>query len=618
MNAADNDGDRFLEVAIAHELISTQKAAEVEAHARQKNIATSDAALETSAMVAWSVDASRLLMNPKDLAPDYELTGILGCGAAGIVFRARQISLNRDVALKTINMLGRAAKSLNEPRIQQEAQAIARLQHPNIVVAYGSGFHNGRFCIAMELVEGQSLADLLESDTSINEDTTWSIIRQAASGLCHADQIGIIHRDIKPGNILLGKPPAGIQHDVDVPFVKIVDFGLALDELREKGERLTVTGATLGTPAYVAPEQLQDTTVDRRADIYSLGATAFHMLTAAAPFHGQSPMKAILQKTIGDESWRTLLPESVSEASVELIKDMTAASTGDRLADYETLLQRIDQLDLSVSEPERLNRPHVERIPSGHKTAVVGAIDQSPIPGRSLSTGRRLLIAAGLLASGLVITIVGWSAGVFQSPVDPFKPESTVNPASTTGTIQWTRKGLSQPLFDGTNLMGQLVKQSGLWIPETTEGTPLLFGSGRTSLLTFPLKNSQGITNVSLTFSAYLESAASELEIRIVGSGSTTMGTIQLKNGLIQYDQSESQDAPTETFEFPQVDPKDVVLHGIEIRREGDRVVARLKGDQLATILLKDHDSCDVIIRCAKDRCGIADISIAELTPVIP
>ena len=597
MTPLADDDRRFLEVAVAHGLLAADKSNEISEHASREGISASDAALQTSAMAPWSVDATNLLMSPRDLAPDYELTGILGSGAAGVVFRAKQLSLNRFVALKTINLLGRTSSGLNESRIQKEAQAIARLQHPNIVVAYGSGFHKGRFCISMELVDGQSLSELLEAKTPLDEDLTWNIIEQVAAGLSHAEQVGIIHRDIKPGNILLGKAPAGVSSDTTYPTVKIVDFGLALDEFHQHDDRLTVTGATLGTPAYVAPEQLQDTTVDCRADIYSLGATAFHMISASAPFSGHSPMKAILQKTIGDDSWRNSLPDTVSDSSAQLISDMTAADPNDRIASYAVLLERIRERDQQNSPQKNPNKSTTKKTPGSAKL--------------SMGSQRRRKVAGGLFvaAFAVIATIV---IVTFWPPLNNNNGNGN-SPDNPTVPLKWVRTGLSTPLFDGTNLIGQTIKQTGTWAPEQPQGTPLLFGEERTRL-TFPLQTESGLTNVSLTFSVYLESDISEIEIQITSASSGQGGTIRLKNGLAEFYTADDKDAPTGTLPFSKVDPREVELHGIEIRREGNRIRARLKGEQIADFMVTDNDNCEVIARCSKARCGIGDMGIAELS----
>ena len=291
---ADSDVG-FVQTALRHDLLSSVQAKRLLDHSNSEGVAPSDAALTLSLLKPYEVDAVDLLSRPKNFAPGFELLGLLGAGANGIVFRARQTALERDIALKTLVTSARTSPT-GQARLQREAHAIARLAHPHIVAVYDSGYYQGRYCIAMELVPGESLAELIQRQVRVSEVVCWRIVRQVASGLAHARHSGIIHRDIKPANILLTDPPAGTELSNGVPYAKVVDFGLAFSTGPSDADQITATGATLGTPAYVAPEQLQDTHVDSRADIYSLGATVFHMLAGRPPLSDLSPMRAIMQK----------------------------------------------------------------------------------------------------------------------------------------------------------------------------------------------------------------------------------------------------------------------------------------------------------------------------------
>src|SRR5262249_28528733 len=147
------------------------------------------------------------------------------------------------------------------------------------------GRHEGRLYFAMELVEGEDVEQRVEQRGPLDEATAWGLARQAASGLAHAAGFGIVHRDVKPANLLLVEPPAGFPLPHGLPLVKIADFGLAfLAEEAETRTRLTATNATVGSPHYMPPEQLEGASVDVRADIYALGATVYHMLAGQPPF----------------------------------------------------------------------------------------------------------------------------------------------------------------------------------------------------------------------------------------------------------------------------------------------------------------------------------------------
>ena len=289
--------DSFLAAALSNGLLSNQQAEAARQHANEFDMSVVRAVKALSMMDPAEVDAAQLLSRPDDFARGYRLVGLIGSGASGNVFRAKQIAMQRDIALKTIKS---DAPATFQSRIQREAEAIARLKHPNIVVAHESGVSDGRFYIAMEFVEGGTLFDFIKQEAPVSDMVTWRIIRQIAAALSHANDAGIIHRDVKPSNVLLATPPAGWELPAKIPFIKVADFGLARDLHRDLGSRITATGVALGTPAYVAPEQLDDTEVDCRADIFALGATAFHLLSGRMPCAEQSPMKAILQKSIGE------------------------------------------------------------------------------------------------------------------------------------------------------------------------------------------------------------------------------------------------------------------------------------------------------------------------------
>lgn len=214
---------------------------------------------------------------------DYELLAVLGKGAAGVVYRARQISLDRLIALKMIRA-GRLALPSERERFRLEAGTIAALDHPGIVPVYEVGEHGRRPYFTMKLIEGGSLAEgLLQSRAA--PDTAARLVRDVARAVHHAHQRGVLHRDLKPSNILLdgeGRP-------------HVTDFGLAK---RVHGDdSLTETGAILGTPAYMAPEQARGGAVTTAADVYSLGAVLYALLTGRPPFRGDTPLATLAQVT---------------------------------------------------------------------------------------------------------------------------------------------------------------------------------------------------------------------------------------------------------------------------------------------------------------------------------
>ncbi len=293
---------------------------------------------------AAQVDIVETLLRPLDVVPGYEILDCLGHGGMGVVYRARQRNLDRIVALKTV-LVSQMGESGTVQRFEQEALAVARLRHPNVVAAYDFGRHEGRLFFAMELVEGEDLGELIDRSGRLDEHTAWVLARQAAAGLAHAQQQGIVHRDIKPANLLLVSPPEGFALPPGVPMVKIADFGLAfLTADTETRTRLTAAYNTVGTPHYVAPELLTGTTVDFRADIYSLGATVYHMLTGQPPLAGLG-LAQILTHKVSQESPSLAddLP-GVSPATAALVAEMMARDPAHRVGSYAQLLQRIDAI----------------------------------------------------------------------------------------------------------------------------------------------------------------------------------------------------------------------------------------------------------------------------------
>jgi hypothetical protein len=216
----------------------------------------------------------------------YEVLGVLGSGGMGRVYKARQTSLQRLVALKVI-LAGEQAGADEVARFRAEARAIARLQHPNIIQIYEVGEQDGHPFFSLELVEGGSLAQHLRG-TPLPPHQAAALVETLARAVHAAHQQGVIHRDLKPANVLLAPPAfvAGGRGGMDGWVPKITDFGLA-KKLDDAGG-LTLSGAIVGTPRYMAPEQAwgRSRDVGPAVDIYALGAILYELLTGRAPFQG--------------------------------------------------------------------------------------------------------------------------------------------------------------------------------------------------------------------------------------------------------------------------------------------------------------------------------------------
>ena len=217
----------------------------------------------------------------------YEILSELGRGAMGVVYLARDPKIGRDVAIKTIKLADKAAEdeveSLRE-RLMREAQSAGQLSHPGIVTIYDVDEENGVSYIAMEYVRGETLERKIRDFGRIEDlDLVAHVLREAAAALDYAHEKGIIHRDVKPGNVML----------TDGGGVKIMDFGIA----RVGSTKLTQTGTVMGTPSYMSPEQVKGDELDGRSDEFSLGVIAYEMLTGKKPFHGDN-LTSVIYKIV--------------------------------------------------------------------------------------------------------------------------------------------------------------------------------------------------------------------------------------------------------------------------------------------------------------------------------
>ncbi|MDD3826704.1 MAG: protein kinase, partial [Anaerolineae bacterium] len=212
----------------------------------------------------------------------YKITEKLGEGGMAVVYKGYQQSLNRYVAIKVLRQ-ELAQDEEFVARFRREALAVADLDHPNILHVYDAGFVQGMYYIVMAFVDGGSLRDLV-SQGPLEPEYALSIASQVADALHHAHQRGIVHRDVKPNNILLSRDGRPL----------LSDFGIA--KALHESTGLTRTGMSIGTPEYMAPEQIQGQKVDARTDIYALGIVLYEMLAGWAPFSSTTPVAALYKQ----------------------------------------------------------------------------------------------------------------------------------------------------------------------------------------------------------------------------------------------------------------------------------------------------------------------------------
>jgi len=289
------------------------------------------------------------------------------------VYKARQVSMDRIVAIKVL----RTALSRNEvylERFFREARAAAKLNHSNIVHAIDAGVAGGYHYFVMEFVDGPTVAERI-NEGPMDEAEALRITHEVAQALSHAQGHGIVHRDVKPENIMLTSDGT----------VKLADLGLAKSYDTDKS--VTVDGRALGTPYYMSPEQARgESTLDTRSDIYSLGATLFHMVTGAVPFDGETSAIVVSKRlTEPVPSPRDLRPE-ISLATNRLIRRMMSKEPERRYETAEELLEDIE----ATMRGEMLH-------PAGHPggTAAVAAARESRPPAKGGKLG--LLIGLSLI-----------------------------------------------------------------------------------------------------------------------------------------------------------------------------------------------------------------------------
>jgi serine/threonine-protein kinase len=394
-------------------------------------------------------DLERTAVSDGGWLPGYQLLTAVGAGGFGTVYKARQLKLDRLVAVKVIPPAdpGNPAPAA---RFEQEAIALGKFHHPNIVQVYDCAQHDGRLFIVMELLEGEDLGQRLRRVGRLDERTAWAVARQTAAALEHAACQGVIHRDVKPANLFLVPPPSGIGLPRDLPMVKVTDFGLALfaRSVGDPDGRLTAAGAVLGTPAYMAPEQGRRAAVpDHRADIYALGATVYHALIGRPPFDGATAWELMEQKLQPAPP----LGADVSAESAELVAAMMAPDPDERFESYKELIERIDQI-AAKWEPLRSPRTELEPVRK-HERAVA-------------RNSRRKWWVWAAVAGLLIAAGVGWGWR-------PGRPAGAVRPAA-----RYFSDGRQEALFDGAS--GWLPPASGgAWrVEPDDEGVVVMTGTG--------------------------------------------------------------------------------------------------------------------------------------------
>ncbi len=319
----------------------------------------------------------------------YELGKPLGQGGMAEVFRGRDTRLGRDVAIKILR-----SELAGDPtflaRFRREAQAAASLNHPNIVSVYDTGDGSGTPFIVMEYVEGRTLREIIRTQGRMLPQRALEIVADVCAALEHAHEQGIVHRDIKPGNVMLTANGT----------VKVMDFGIAR-AITGSASTMTQTAAVIGTAQYLSPEQARGEHVDARSDVYSTGCLLYELLTHQPPFTGDSPIAVAYQHVREDPTLPSVLNPDIEPAAESVVMKAMAKNPGNR---YQTAGEmRDDILRAAAGRPVRatpiLSAADTTLLTPAASTAVLGPI----APERR---GRRGWAYAGLALATVVVFLL--------------------------------------------------------------------------------------------------------------------------------------------------------------------------------------------------------------------
>ncbi len=293
------------------------------------------------------------------LAGRYRVTKTLGSGGMGVVYRCEHVHMKKAVAVKVLH---KHMTTMSEvvARFEREAVAAGRIEHPNVAGATDFGrLDDGSFYLALEYIEGKSLASLLDGGGALPALRTLVIARQIADGLAAAHAAGIIHRDLKPENVML------VERDGVPDYVKVLDFGIAKVPVEEaEGQKLTQIGTIFGTPQYMSPEQGQGHPVDARADLYALGVMMYEMLAGSLPFVADDMVVLITRHITEDPP---PLPPGIHREVRELVFELLEKEPEKRIQTASELVARIDRLlkNTAIAPAGSLPPPALPSAPPG-------------------------------------------------------------------------------------------------------------------------------------------------------------------------------------------------------------------------------------------------------------
>ncbi len=383
--------------------------------------------------------------------PQVRIEGIIGRGGMGAVWRGRHTFLDRPVAVKTLLVPGGAAGQEFVRRFEREARILASLQHPHVVACHDAGtLADGSPYLVMEFIEGPSLKAKVEQDGPLTEAEALRLAREVGEGLAHAHGRGVIHRDVKPENVLLAGDAAGWS-------AKLVDLGLARPQEAGQDTSLTMAGAVVGTPATMAPEQFSDPdSVDARADMYGLGCTLYYALTGMVAFTGTTLGQLVAQKMSGEIPAVAGLRPDLSPATAGLLTALLHRDRDRRPPTWAACLALVEAARMG-SEP----LPEDPQVP-WRRAAVIGTA---------------IALAAAVLIVAVAIALRGRAPEQAAAPAVPVPapPETPLPPpphpvmAARDGEPAWAPERILLPRDLGARLGSWTMATDARWAADPDE-----------------------------------------------------------------------------------------------------------------------------------------------------
>lgn len=351
----------------------------------------------------------------------YDIVAELGRGGMGVVYKGYEASLNRYVAIKVLADSLAHDEAIKE-RFLREARSMAALNDPHIIQIYFIGEDEGQTYFVMEFVEGESLGSMLKRDHRLTVEQAAKVIHQTAQGLATAHDHGVVHRDIKPGNLMISSRGA----------VKIADFGIALSN-QDLSKKLTSTGEFVGTPGYLSPEVCLGRPVDQRSDVFSLGIVLFEMLTGKMPFNDESPLGLMLEVVKAEIPDVRGLNHDVDPEVARILTRMIAKEPGDRYQNCHDLVADLARHPLvakggPITVQTKLSPAAATLI--GQKTPVSGQVPLPTTPATPMrASGANTRITASGQPAPPTVPGAAVRRGVLDRPTVPGGSQAPRNSA---------------------------------------------------------------------------------------------------------------------------------------------------------------------------------------------